>query len=81
MVNTEISNIERVKMDVEGLFWTRTDEMVEELEELDYYVEDVNGEYVVVNDGHDDDINACYILYLGHANTTIWVERVRQMQD
>ena len=77
MVNTSLDRIERVKMDLAGLFWTRTDEMVEELESLDYFVEEVNGEYVVVEDGHDEE-DHIYILYLGHANSTIWVESVRE---
>lgn len=75
MVNTE-DRIERMQMDVCGLFWTRADEMVEYLEDLDYAVEDANDEYVVVSDTRDLDEDACFILYLGHANRTMWVERV-----
>lgn len=59
-----------------GLFWTREDEMVEELEELGFSVDDVNGEYVSV---YGENEEAIYILYLGHANTTMWVERVREI--
>lgn len=73
-----MSNLERVEMDMSGKFWTRQNEMVEELEELDYEVTENNGEYVAVIDLHDDD-EAEYILYLGHANSTMWVERVREM--
>lgn len=79
MMNT-IKNLEhsteKVEMNVAGLFWTKTDEMVEDLEELGYYVEDVNEEYVVVNDGND-----LYIMYLGHANKTMWVQKVSQIED
>lgn len=78
MINTDLERIERVEMDFNGLFWTRQNEMVEELEELDYYVEEVNCEYVVVTDGHDDEEQS-YILYLGHANSTMWVESIRTM--
>lgn len=73
-----MSNLERVEMDMSGKFWTRQNEMVEELEELDYEVTEINGEYVAVIDLHDDD-EAEHILYLGHANSTMWVERVREM--
>jgi hypothetical protein len=73
-----MSNLERVEMDMSGKFWTRQNEMVEELEELDYEVTEINGEYVAVIDLHDDD-EAEYILYLGHANSTMWVERAREM--
>lgn len=73
-----MSNLERVEMDMSGKFWTRQNEMVEELEELDYEVTEVSYEYVAVIDLHDED-EAEYILYLGHANSTMWVERVREM--
>ena len=33
-----MTDAEKVLMDVEGKFWTRQNEMVEELEELDYEV-------------------------------------------
>ncbi len=66
---------EKVMMNVEGKFWTRQDEMVEELESLDYEVTYISYEYVAVTDLQDE---AEYILYLGHANTTMWVESVRE---
>lgn len=78
MVNTDIDRIERVEMDMAGLFWTRQEEMVEELEELDYFVTAVNWEYVAVIDGRDEEEHE-YILNLGRANSTMWVERVRAM--
>ncbi len=68
---------EKVMMNVEGKFWTRQDEMVEELESLDYEVTYISYEYVAVTDLQDED-EAEYILYLGHANTTMWVESVRE---
>lgn len=57
-------------------FWTREDEMIEELEENGYEVTEVTGEYVVIEDQEDEEE---YILYLGHANSTMWVERVRSI--
>ena len=78
MVNTSLDRIERVEMDFAGLFWTRQNEMIEEMEELDYFVTEANWEYVVVEDGHDEEDHS-YILYLGHANSTMWIERVRAM--
>lgn len=69
-------NAESVMMDLGGMFWTRKSEMVEEIEELDYSVCEANNEYLVVTDDQDD--CAEYILYLGHANTTMWIEKVRE---
>ena len=57
-------------------FWTRLEEMVEDIQEYGYRVLEANDEYIVVeNDTEDDDEET--VLYLGHANTTIWIERVR----
>ena len=79
MINRSLKNIERLEMDLCHDFWLDISEMVDALEEIDYYVEDYNDEYVVVCDGRDED-EACYILYLGHANRTIWVESIREVQ-
>ena len=63
---------ERIESMVEGLFWTRQEEMVKELETL---LEDeayaVNDEYITFAD-EDHYIN----LYIGHANTTMWIQKV-----
>lgn len=72
-----MTNIERVKMDFDGLFWTRRNEMIEEIESLDYSVYEVTSEYVCIQDLQDED-EAEYILYLGRANTTMWVESVKE---
>ena len=56
-------------------FWTVLEEMVEDLEELGLDVADYNDEYVVVVDEDNEEA----ILYLGHANKTIWIDRVREM--
>lgn len=72
-----MSAVEKVMMNVEGKFWTRQDEMVEELESLDYEVTYTSYEYVAVTDLQDEDETE-YILYLGHANTTMWIESVRE---
>lgn len=72
-----MTNIERVKMDFDGLFWTRRNEMIEEIESLDYSVYEVTSEYVCIQDLQDEDEDE-YILYLGHANTTMWVESVKE---
>ena len=56
-------------------FWTELTEMVEDIEELGLEVADYNDEYIVAV----DEDNMEYILYLGHANRTIWIENVREM--
>ena len=72
-----MTDAEKVLMDVEGKFWTRQNEMVEDLEELDYEVTAICWEYVCVQDAREDD-GAELILYLGHANSTMWVENVKE---
>ena len=69
-------NADTVKMDLEGKWWTRRDEMVEELESLDYSVIEANDEIITITDDHDE----CeeYNLYIGHAGCTMWVEEVRK---
>ena len=66
-----METIERIK----GDFWTVLEEMVEDLKQLGLTVDDYNDEYIVVADTDDNEA----ILYLGHANRTIWIERVREM--
>ena len=68
--------VEKVMMNVEGKFWRSLSEMVEELESLDYEVTYASYEYLNVIDLQDED-EAEYTLYLGHANTTMWVESVK----
>ena len=57
-------------------FWTRLEEMVEDIQEYGYRVLEANDEYIVVENDTDDEDEET-ILYLGHANTTIWIERAR----
>lgn len=71
-----MKDIKKVEMNVCNQFWTRQNEMMEELEDLDYSVLEINHEYVVVADLQDEDEEE-YILYLGHANSTMWIETVR----
>ena len=54
-------------------FWTNLNEMVEDIEEIGLTVEDANDEYIEVTDEEDES----YTLYLGHANSTIWIEKVK----
>ena len=70
-------NLRVIEADVARSFWTRLDEMIEELEYLGYDVVEANGEYVSIIADEDDE-DAEYILYLGYANTTMWVTRVRR---
>lgn len=67
---------EKVMMNVGDKLWTRQREMIKELEELDYIVTSVNSEYVSVVDGQDEEEHE-FILYLGHAHSTMWIENVR----
>lgn len=54
-------------------FWTRKNEMEESIENAGLYVAESNGEYVTVAaEGIDEQA----VLYLGHANETMWIERI-----
>lgn len=66
---------EKVMMNVEGKFWTRQEEMIEELESLDYEVTEAAWDHITVVDLQDED-EPEYILRVGHANRTMWVESV-----
>lgn len=57
-------------------FWTRLDEMVEDIEEYGYTVLEADDECIVV-DNDTEDAEDETILFLGHANNTIWIERIR----
>ena len=71
-----MEGIEKVKMNVMGKFWTRQNEMVEELESLDYWVVYRGWEEVIVVDLQDED-EPEFDLCIGHANGTMWVEDVK----
>lgn len=58
---------------LENEFWTKEDEMVQDIEKVGLYVAEVNGEYVTVGDNGNDNQA---VLYLGHANETMWIERI-----
>ena len=66
---------EKVMMNVEGKFWTRQDEMVEELESMDYEVVELGADTLVVVDLQDEDETE-YILHVGRANQTMWIRSV-----
>ncbi|WP_304110637.1 hypothetical protein [Phascolarctobacterium succinatutens] len=54
-------------------FWTRKNEMEESVESVGLYVVESNDEYVTVA---AEDIDEQAVLYLGHANKTMWIERI-----
>lgn len=66
---------EKVMMNVEGKFWTRQSEMVEELESLDYEVVELGADTLVVVDLQDEDETE-YTLRIGRANGTMWIQSV-----
>ena len=54
-------------------FWTRKNEMEKSVESVGLYVAECNEEYVTVAaEGIDEQA----VLYLGHANETMWIERI-----
>ena len=45
-------NYEMVCRDVSGKFWTSEEELIQELEDLNYEVLDNFGEYIVIDEGN-----------------------------
>lgn len=63
---------------LENNFWTDKNEMIEELEKMGYEVMEANDEYISITAKEDDDDDKEFVLYLGHANRTMWVEKIRE---
>lgn len=64
---------ENLLANLDGQFWTRLDELKEDIQEYGYRVLEINDECVVVeNDTEDDEEET--VLYLGHAGSTLWVQ-------
>lgn len=59
---------------LENEFWTRKNEMVEDINEKGYEVVEFNDEYVII-ENEDETLE----LILGHANSTMWVEKIREI--
>lgn len=81
-----MSIAERIEQELVGAFWTRIDELVQDIEELGYNVTAAYDEYIVASqdedDGYiiaDDEEENEVIIYLGHANTTMWIEKIREV--
>lgn len=67
-------NYEMVCRDVSGKFWTSEEELIQELEDLNYEVLDNFGEYIVIDEGNGTE----WLLYLSRAGKTIWVAYVKE---
>lgn len=70
--------IDSVTEDLGNDFWTQSDEMIADIEDLGYTVEEANDEYIAVTKEDDYGETHLYILELRHANSTIWVSSVRE---
>ncbi len=66
--------VEEIKRNVTDLFWTDMDEMVAELKNNGYSIEEANEEYVVIRDVNENG----YACYLGHANSTMWIGHIEE---
>lgn len=60
-----------------GSFWTRIEELVEDVNEIvreyGFEVVEQNGEYITLDNCDTDEV---VVAYLGHANSTMWIDRV-----
>ena len=72
----ELSMDEWFMEEMGNQFWTRLDELVEDIREYGYRVTEANDEYVVVENDTADEADET-LLYLGHANSTIWIESAK----
>ena len=66
--------IRKLRAEVRGMWWTRFEEMNEDLEELGYEIVDSCGERVWIVDPSEEDVEIA--LRIGQANTTIWIDDV-----
>ena len=65
--------LEEMANELVNKFWTRKNEMEKSIENVGLYVAEINDEYVTVA---AEDIEEQAVLYLGHANETMWIERI-----
>ena len=66
-----------IENDLCGCFWTRMDEMLDEIEEAGYPVEFMTEEYVVILGSEEEDSQE-FILYIGSAGRTMWIQSVKE---
>lgn len=61
-----------------GSFWTRIEELVEDVNETvreyGFEVVEQNDEYITLDNSDTDEV---VVAYLGHANSTMWIDRVK----
>lgn len=67
--------MQEIMESMERNFWTELEELVEDLKDAGLEVTDFSEEYVAVASEDDEES----LLYLGHANRTIWIEKVCEM--
>jgi len=78
----EMEGIEKIMLNMGGRFWTRQDEMIEEVESLGYKVNELDCDFLIVFDLQDGDYLIVidlqdeieHILHVGRANETMWIE-------
>ena len=63
----------------QGNWYGRRSDLEEELMDEDIEINEANDEYISVTDLNEDDEEAEFILYLEHANSTVWINWVREM--
>ena len=70
-------NIEAIENDLGHSFWTVREEMIEEIESKGYPVDADYGEFLVIRESEDEDA-AEYILMVGKANRTLWIDKIEE---
>ena len=71
-----MASVEKAKENLMGRFWTRRQEMEEEIESLDYTIIWNGADEIIVTDDMDEDLPEI-TLAIGRANRTMWIADIK----
>lgn len=75
MTNTMVERLYELE---NGNFWTNVHDLVDEIEELGFEIDDYNREYIVVSTDEDDEDNS-FELLLGGTERTIIIKLIKEI--
>ena len=61
-----------------GNFWTQFHEMLGDIEEAGFPVEYATEEYIEISASEEEDAPH-FLLYIGQANTTMWIQKIKAL--
>ena len=79
--DSETSELLQPLYNLENKFWTRTSEMIEDIEELGYEVLDSNSEYIIISATDDEEEDYEFLIYLLGTSRTMKLDldRIREL--